>query len=301
MFRIVPCLIVVVALLLGMLGGATGVNALTLDQSLTGPGTLGASINDCCRFAAQTFTAGLTGTLEGVNIDIQSSSTFPLHVAIRTVEGGAPSTTILGETTLSSGSAPLSLLITFPQVIRIEAGVQYAIVVNYEGAPPPAPDQTQGVWGGETGDQYTGGAGYLSFQDGISWFGGGDGDLHFQTYMGPAIIPVAIDIKPGSSPNAINPKSNGVIPVAILTTDTFDATTVDPLTVEFGPGGATEAHGRGHIEDVNHDGEPDLVFHFRTQETGIQCGDTSASLTGETFDGDAIEGTDVIKTVECNK
>jgi hypothetical protein len=44
-----------------------------------------------------------------------------------------------------------------------------------------------------------------------------------------------IDIKPGSFPNSINPRSKGVIPVAILTTDTFDATTVDPLSVTFGP------------------------------------------------------------------
>jgi hypothetical protein len=114
-------------------------------------------------------------------------------------------------------------------------------------------------------------------------------------------ISVTVDIKPGSFPNSINPKSNGVIPVAILTTDTFDATTVDPLSVRFGPKGAKEAHKKGHIEDVNHDGEPDLLLHFRTQATGIQCGQTSASLTGETFDGDPIQGSDSIKTVGCKK
>ena len=47
----------------------------------------------------------------------------------------------------------------------------------------------------------------------------------------PTTITVAIDIKPGSFPNSINPKSRGVIPVAILTTDSFDATTVDSTTV----------------------------------------------------------------------
>jgi hypothetical protein len=112
---------------------------------------------------------------------------------------------------------------------------------------------------------------------------------------------VAIDIKPGGSSNTINPKSHGVIPVAILTTHTFDATAVDPLSVRFGPKGATEVHRKGHVEDVNHDGEPDLVLHFETQATGIACGDTSASLTGETRDGDPIQGSDAIKTVGCKQ
>jgi hypothetical protein len=115
------------------------------------------------------------------------------------------------------------------------------------------------------------------------------------------VTEVKVDIKPDSFPNSINPKSNGVIPVAILTTDAFDATTVDPLSVRFGPNGAEEAHHKGHIEDVNHDGEPDLVLHFQTQATGIQCGQTSASLTGETFDGDPIQGSDTIETVGCKK
>jgi hypothetical protein len=116
-----------------------------------------------------------------------------------------------------------------------------------------------------------------------------------------AVIPVTLDIKPGSFPNSINPKSNGVIPVAILTTDTFDATTVDPLSVRFGPKGAKEAHNKGHLEDVNKDKRLDLVLHFNTKATGVQCGDTSASLTGETFDGDPIQGSDAIKTVGCKK
>jgi hypothetical protein len=114
-------------------------------------------------------------------------------------------------------------------------------------------------------------------------------------------VEVLIDIKPGSFPNSINPRSNGVIPVAILTTPSFDATLVDPLSVQFGPAEATEAHGRGHIEDVDGDGDLDLVLHFRTQETGIQCGDTEASLTGETFDGYSFTGTDSIRTVGCRE
>ena len=60
-----------------------------------------------------------------------------------------------------------------------------------------------------------------------------------------------------------------------------------------------EAHGRGHIEDADGDGDLDLVLHFRTRETGIQCGDTAVSLMGETFDGQLITGTDAINTVGC--
>ena len=112
---------------------------------------------------------------------------------------------------------------------------------------------------------------------------------------------MTVDLKPGEFPNTINPKSNGVIPVAILTTPDFNATTVDPLSVEFGPQGALEAHGKGHIEDVNGDGQPDLLLHFRTQDTGITCGDTEGVLTGETFAGQAIVGSDTIKTVGCKK
>ena len=110
---------------------------------------------------------------------------------------------------------------------------------------------------------------------------------------------IEIDIKPGGFPNSINPRSKGIIPVALLTTDTLDATTVDPLSVTFGPNEAVEAHGRGHLEDVDSDGDLDLVLHFTTQSTGIQCGDTSASLVGGTFDGQPIRASDAIRTVGC--
>jgi FG-GAP-like repeat len=116
-----------------------------------------------------------------------------------------------------------------------------------------------------------------------------------------SVLTVAVDIKPGSFPNRINPQGNGAIPVAVLTTKTFDATTVDPLSLRFGPKEARAAHGRGHVKDANDDGKPDLVLHFRTQDTGIKYGDSSASLTGKTFDGHPIRGSDSIKTVGCKK
>lgn len=112
-------------------------------------------------------------------------------------------------------------------------------------------------------------------------------------------ITVTIDIKPGNDPNSINPKSRGVIPVAILTTDAFDATTVDGLTVRFGPDEAEPDHYA--LEDVDLDGDLDMMLQFRIQETGIECGDTEAILAGETGDGRKIKGADSIRTVGCKE
>jgi hypothetical protein len=119
--------------------------------------------------------------------------------------------------------------------------------------------------------------------------------------QGPVqFIPVQIDIKPGGTPNAINPHDQGVVPVAILSSSIFDATSVDPASVRFGPALAAPTDG-GHVQDVNNDGLPDLLFQFPTPATGIVCGDTSETLTGKTLTGTPILGSDSVVTVSCKK
>ena len=105
-----------------------------------------------------------------------------------------------------------------------------------------------------------------------------------------AATPVLVDIVVSGS---LCNQGNGVVPVAILTTDSFDALSVDHNTVLFGD--AAETHrdkktgeARRHEEDVDHDGDLDLVFHFRVKETGYDCDSTQLTLTGETFDGQSI-------------
>ncbi len=123
------------------------------------------------------------------------------------------------------------------------------------------------------------------------------------------VVPVAINIHPGSLTNPIQVASGGVVPVAILTTGAgeyglplaFDATSVEVDSVRFGTldvlqlgAGATEIHGRGHPEDsleldeVTRDGDIDLLLHFRTRDTAIAAGTTELCVRG-VFDAGAQE------------
>jgi len=113
----------------------------------------------------------------------------------------------------------------------------------------------------------------------------------------PPVIEVEIAFRPGGGVPVINCRNDKMmLTLPILSTPTFDATTIDHTTVRFGPAMASEAHEHGgvpkrHEDDINGDGLMDLVFHFRFGATGIACGDTQAILTGSTFDGRAIQGT----------
>ena len=126
-----------------------------------------------------------------------------------------------------------------------------------------------------------------------------------------ADVPMDIDIKPGSDPNSINLRSNGVIAVAILTTSTddgelvdFDAATVDTSTIEFGDvraGFARVTPIRTVMEDVDFDGDLDLLVHFSTREirdSEALSGDSvDAVLSAETWDGTEVFGFDSVRIV----
>ena len=113
----------------------------------------------------------------------------------------------------------------------------------------------------------------------------------------PLSSEVEIDIKPGGNPNNINLSSKGVVPVAVLTTDSLDASTIDPDTVEFA--GAKPV--RWKLEDVDGDGDDDMLFHFKTQELNLDKDSIEATLTGKTFDGIEIGGTDAVRIVQKKK
>jgi len=128
-------------------------------------------------------------------------------------------------------------------------------------------------------------------------------NFSFQTPP-PPVTPIIIDIKPGSEPNSINLGSAGVVPVAILSTADFDASTVDPASVNLAGAGVKQV-GMGnkylcHQEDVNLDGLIDTVCQVYTAQLMVEVGETTATLEAETFDGIKLRGEDFIRVVPDN-
>lgn len=219
---------------------------------------------------SQTFDVAPNSTYDvGYYVGVDSPSEFGYGMqAVVTVNSSTLSLTgvfQLDNTNGGNGSGPSNFRHVFGSYTT--GATETSVTVTYE------------IWGSGTG------------QSGFSF-----DDFHFTGP--PAVIPVDLDIKPGSDTNPVNLKSKGVIPVAILGGADFDVTDVDVDSLSFGPDGASEAHGEGHVEDVNDDGYDDLVLHFDTQESGIAEGDTEAMLTGQTIGGVAIEGVDSITTTK---
>lgn len=115
---------------------------------------------------------------------------------------------------------------------------------------------------------------------------------------------VEIDIKPGSDRNPIKIGARGKIPVAILTTDDFDAAAVDPQTVALGDGDgddtpvAAKRNGAlfSSMEDVDGDGDLDLILHFSQPDLeaneDLKAETTELFLDGTTLGGTPIAGHD---------
>ncbi len=134
-----------------------------------------------------------------------------------------------------------------------------------------------------------------------------------------SVLEVTIDIKPGSCPNPLNVKSKGVLPLAILGTESFDVTQIDPASVKledvpplrwayvdvatpFVPSLGKE----DCLEDCNElcgDGYEDLILNFNRQEIVAALGEVIdgecivVTITGnllEQFNGTPIVGEDVL-------
>jgi hypothetical protein len=122
-----------------------------------------------------------------------------------------------------------------------------------------------------------------------------------------AFAPITVDIKPGSDVAPINLKSKGKLPVAILSTEDFDAKLVDPATLLFGDpslmnaGAAPVSPLRSGQEDVNNDGLVDLTLKFSMRDLldneVIGAETLQGYLAGQLYDGTVIAGRDAVNIV----
>ena len=132
--------------------------------------------------------------------------------------------------------------------------------------------------------------------------GGAFGFREVRAQVVDSALTVDIDIKPGSGvPPTINLGSAGVIPVAILSSATFDATQVDPASVSLA-GAKVRLIGKADryscsFPDVNNDGQLDLLCHVETAQFFIETGESLAVLEAETFAGQKIRGEETIRIV----
>ena len=129
---------------------------------------------------------------------------------------------------------------------------------------------------------------------------------------------VPIDIKPQSCPNPLNKRSKGVLPLAIVGTDSFDVTQVDPTSVKL-EGVSPLRYSQEDVAmpfepfmfkddayDCNTagpDGYLDFTFKFNTQEIVAALGSVTdkgvkvLQITGnllEEYGGMPIIGEDVV-------
>ncbi len=141
------------------------------------------------------------------------------------------------------------------------------------------------------------------------------------SYGGGLGVIVPVDIKPQSCPNPLNVNSQGVLPVAILGTDTIDVFDIDVSTILLE--GVSPI--RDEIEDVatpfepfffkedaldcteeGPDGFVDLTLKFSTQAIVAAWDEPSdgevivLTLTGNFNDGTPLLGEDVVIIISKN-
>jgi len=261
------------------------------------------------RSQIQTFTVGSSGiltrievqiakepqTVEDIVLSLWSTDALGLPAALLATASLPPSA-IAG----IGGTRKFTSFDLSSAALRVSNGEVYAIVLD-SNASNFSPFVERYEW--ELGGQYERGVAYTKL--GESFLADGD-DLHFKTYVDSEKLKVSIDIKPGKFPNRINLKSKEIIPVAILTTESssnnitaFDAATVNPKTARFGSKAFKANPIYSNLKDVDKDGDIDLILYFKTKDTGIKCGDTSAFIKAKTYDGQVIQGNDSIVTVGC--
>lgn len=105
---------------------------------------------------------------------------------------------------------------------------------------------------------------------------------------------VNVDIEPNREMNLVNLKSEGWLTVAVLSSEWFDAVDIEPETVVF----AGTSSNYWFYEDVDIDGDKDLILYFRIQKLNLEKYSSTAFLSGVTEDGIVVSGKDGVTVYE---
>ncbi len=128
-----------------------------------------------------------------------------------------------------------------------------------------------------------------------------------------SFIVASLDIRPGSCPNPFNPKSQGVLPVALMGSPDFDVDTIDLTSLRLegaapirnnaargpvpgSPGAACECGNAGEPDEFD-----DLTLKFRTQDIADALGSPQRDevrvlrLTGLLSNGTPFEASDCVR------
>jgi hypothetical protein len=262
----------------------------------------------------------MTGRLSGMDVMLSRRDLMQTDVLfeISATESGAPVPTIAPP---GHGALPWSAIPVDPEGmagaakdwvradlsgldIHVTEGEVLAIVLKLDtaGQVPQNPDrQFDILWSGKTDDLYPGGSIFTHPPiPGAAWIPLPLGnDAGFRTWV-DAVQTVGIDVKPGGEATPINTGAAGVLPVAILGDDRFDASTVDPASVRVNAAPVLTRPG-GHLaaafEDVNADGRIDLLVHVSLPALQEMGEEPEIIVTGSTVDGVPFRGSERVVPV----
>ena len=272
-------------------------------------------------YFSQTFTVGVDGLLAGVDVLMSRRELLQTDVLFeisRTVDGVPAPTMGLP----AHGAIPFSMIPVDPEGmpgaaadwvhldlsmhnIVVTEGEVLAIVLKLNTPPGPPPPQDPEhsfdiVWHANNSDPYPPGGTFVHPTiPGSAWNPIAVVDAGFRTWV-DAVRTIGVDVRPGDDTGAINPRSPGMLAVALLGDAEFDVAQVDPagvlvagVPIRVLPNGQPMAD----FEDTDADGFMDLVVHVRVAELDLVGDDAEILVTATTWSGMSLSGSDGVKLV----
>jgi hypothetical protein len=226
-------------------GDVTLLNAPNIDQQNTAGTTTGTGIISNANWAAQTFTAGVTGQLVKVDFPLFCSSSPAgtpctlnpnLNVSIRATSGGLPTGANLASASIAGNisGATATFTATFASPLAITAGTQYALIVN-TGSTGAA--TTGYFWIRSSPSTYANGQRVASADSGVTWAADSTRDYNFHTYVQTGYAPTGNLVSSNKDSNPIAPLT------PIWSTLSWNGSTPPNTSLQFQVAGSNNAGG----------------------------------------------------------